>query len=202
VNHRRNSARPTYRADFQIAHPSFMASTIWAAVLTIAVILGSLALSCVAPLSALAVALAGTLGLRASLGLMALVWLVNQAIGYTLFHFPRTANSFCWGLAIGVAALLIVPVARAVIRITARWSVWLRLVLALIATLAIYETSLWAFALVLGGRDTFTLAIISQVALINSAWLLGIVVLNEIVAVLCKPWLGRIPMLVRPAACT
>jgi hypothetical protein len=161
------------------------------------VILGSLALSCVAPLCALAVALSATLELRGSLGVMTLVWLVNQAIGYTLFHFPRTANSFGWGLAIGIAALLIVIVARPVMRRTLRWSAWFRLGVTLVATLAVYETTLWMAAFILGGRDMFTLPIVLQVAGSNAAWLLAIVVLNEVVAALCKPWLGRIPMVGR-----
>ena len=196
---RYHSTQASCGADFQIANPSFMASSIWAAALTLAVILGSLALSCVAPLSALAVALAGTLGLRASLGVMTLVWLVNQAIGFTLFHFPRTANSFEGGLAIGLAALLVVVVAGTVMRRASRWSVWSRLCLALVATIAVYEAALFGAAFILGGRDMFTLAIVSQVALINGAWLLAIIVLNEIVAALCRPWLGRMPMIVRPA---
>jgi hypothetical protein len=165
--------------------------------LTLAVILGSLALSCVAPLAALAVALSTTLGLRASLGVMTLVWLINQAIGFTLFHFPRTANSFWWGLAIGVAAWWIVFVARAIVRGASPGSRWWRLCVALIATIAVYEVTLFAAAMLLGGRDMFTLPIVSQVALINAAWLLAIVGLNEIVAALCKPWLGRMPMVIR-----
>ena len=52
-------------------------------------------------------------------------------------------------------------------------------------------------ALILGGRDMFALPIVLQVALINAAWLLAIVVLNEIVAAFCKPWLGRMPMVIR-----
>jgi len=191
------ATRPSYGVDFQIAYPSFMANSIWAAILTLAVILGSLALSCVAPLAALAVALSATLGLRASLGVMTLVWLINQAIGFTLFHFPRTANSFWWGLAIGIAALSIVFVARAIMRGASRRSRRLRLCIALVAAIAVYELALFAAALMLGGREMFTLPIVSQVALINAAWLLAIVVLNEIVAALCKPWLGRIPMVIR-----
>ena len=192
-------ADASYNSDFQVSHPSFMASSVWAVVLTLAVILGSLALSCVAPLCALAVALATTLGLRASLSVMALVWVVNQAIGFTLFHFPRTANSLWWGLAIGIAALSIVIVARAAMRRTSHWSPWLRVCLALIASIAFYEAVLFGAASILGGRDMFTLSIVSQVALINAAWLLAIVVLNEIIAAICKPWLGRMPMVVRPA---
>jgi hypothetical protein len=187
----------SYSADFQVAHPSFMASSIWAAVLTLAVILGSLVLSCVAPLGALAVALATTLGLRASLSVMTLVWLVNQAVGFTLFHFPRTPNSFGWGLAIGIAALLIVIVARAVMRWTARWNGLLRICVALVVAIAVYQAALFAATFVLGGRDMFTVSIVRLVALSNCAWLLAIVGLNEIVAALCKPWLGRMPMVVR-----
>jgi hypothetical protein len=193
------STRASYSTDFQIAHPSFMASSIWAAVLTLAVILGSLALSCVAPLSALAVALSATLELRASLGVMTLVWFVNQVIGFTLFHFPQTADTIGRGLASGLAALLIVVVARAITRRASSWSGWLRLCVALVATIAVYEVALFAAAMILGGRDMFTLPIVSQVALINAAWLLAIVVLNEIVAAVCKPWLGRMPMVVRSA---
>jgi hypothetical protein len=195
---RRNRLSVTsYGADFQIAHPSFMASSIWAAVLTLAVILGSLALSCVAPLCALAVALSATLGLRASFGVMTLVWLVNQAVGYTLFHFPRTANSFGWGLAIGIGALMITIVTRAVMRRTSRRSAWFRLGSTLLATLAVYEVVLWAASFILGGRDMFTVPIVLQVAGINAAWLLAIVILNEVVAAFCKPWLGRMPMVGR-----
>jgi len=196
------SNQPSYHADFQIAHPSFMASSVWAAILTLAVILGSLALSCVAPLAALAVALTATLGLRASLGVMTLVWLVNQAIGFTLFHFPRTANSFWWGLAIGVAALLVVCVARAIMRGASRLNRWWRLCVTLVAAIVVYELALFEAALILGGRDMFTLPIVSQVALMNVAWLLAIIVLNEIVAALCKPWLGRIPMVLRSPGLT
>lgn len=179
-----------------------MASSVWAAVLTLAVILGSLALSCVAPLSALAVALGATLGLRASLSAMTLVWLVNQATGFTLFHFPRTANSLGWGLAIGIAALLTVMAARVVMRWTGRWNALLRLCVALIGTIAVYQAALFAATFVLGGRDMFSVSIVRLVAQINCAWLLAIVGLNEIVAALCKPWLGRIPMVAKSPGLT
>jgi hypothetical protein len=194
------STQPAYSADFQVAHPSFMASSIWVAILTLWVILGSLVLSCVAPLSALAVALAATLGLRASLSVMTLVWLVNQAIGFTVFHFPPTANTIGRGLASGVAALSIVLVARAIMRSASRWDAWLRLCAPLVGAIAVYEVALFSAALILGGLDMFALPIVLQVALINAAWLLAIVVLNEIAAAVCRPWLGRMPMIVRSLA--
>ena len=92
-------------ADFQIAHPSFLASLTWMLILTLAAIGVTFALSCVTPFAALAVALAGTIGLRASLRIMMVVWFANQVIGFGLFHFPLTVNAFLWGMAIGGASV-------------------------------------------------------------------------------------------------
>ena len=84
-------------ADFQIAHPSFLANLIWMLILALAAIGVTFALSCVTPFAALAVALAGTIGLRASLRIVIVVWFANQVIGFGFFHFPRTPNTFLWG---------------------------------------------------------------------------------------------------------
>src|ERR1700676_3626280 len=111
-----------YDADFQIAHPSFMASFIWMMILTLAVIGGTFALSCVTPFAALAVALAGTVGVRASLRIMGVVWLANQGIGVGFFHFPRTANTCLWGVAIGGAALATIIVASVVMKYGSSWA--------------------------------------------------------------------------------
>ena len=77
------------------------ARLIWMVILTIAVIGATFALSCVTPFAALAVALAGTVGLRASLRVVTVVWFANQVIGFVFFHFPLTANAFLWAIAIG-----------------------------------------------------------------------------------------------------
>jgi phosphate/sulfate permease len=63
----------------------------WATILTIAAISASLALSCVTPFAALAVALAGTVGLRQSLRVVAIVWLANQFVGlcFSIFRSRR-----------------------------------------------------------------------------------------------------------------
>jgi hypothetical protein len=57
--------------------------------------------------------------------------------------------------------------------------------------------TLLAAAVFLGGFETFRPAIVAQLALINAVSLVGMVVLNEVLAALCRPWLGRIPRLVR-----
>jgi hypothetical protein len=184
-------------ADFQIAHPSFMASFIWTMILTLAVIGATFALSCVTPFAALAVALAGTVGMRASLRVMIAVWLANQIIGFGFFHFPRTPNTFLIGITIGGAAVVATIVASVVLKRMRSQSALLRLGVALLVSFGIYELTLFAAVVFLGDVETFQPAIVAQLGFINAASLVGMVVLNEIAAALCRPWLGRIPRLIR-----
>jgi hypothetical protein len=190
------SGGPVY-ADLQIAHPSLMASFIWTLILTLAVIGATFALSCVTPFVALAVALAGTIGLRASLRVVIVVWFANQLIGFGFFHFPRIPNTFLWGAAIGGAAIVTTIAASLVMKYGSSWATPLRLGIALLLSFAVYEMTLLGAAVLLGGLETFRPAIVAQLAFINAVSLVGIVVLNEVAAALCRPWLGRIPRLVR-----
>jgi hypothetical protein len=196
ITRKRWSDRPC-DADFQIAHPSFMASFIWTLILTLAVIGATFALSCVTPFAALAVALAGTIGLRASLRVVIVVWFANQVIGFGFFHFPRTPNTFLWGVAIGGAAIVTTIAASLVMKYGSSWATPLRLGVALLVSFAVYELTLLPAGVFLSGLDTFRPSIIAQLAWINAASLVAMIVLNEIVAVLFKPWLGRIPRLAR-----
>lgn len=186
-----------YDADFQIAAPSFMANFIWLLVLTLAVVGATVALSCVTPFAALAVALAGTVGLRASLRMMTAVWLANQVIGFGLFHFPRMLDTFLIGIAIGVAAVAGTIAAWMVLNRMRSRHVLLRLGVALLASFATYELTLLAAVAFLGDLETFRPAILAELGLVNAVSLVGMVALNELLAALCRPWLGRIPRLVR-----
>jgi hypothetical protein len=183
-------------ADFQISHPSFMANFIWLLILTMAAVGVTIALSCVTPFAALAVALAGTVGLRASLRVMITVWLANQAIGFGWFHFPRTPDTFLVGIAIGGAAVLGLIGAWAVLNRTRTWPVFFRLVAALLVSFGIYEVTLFAAVVFLGDLETFRPAVVAQLGFINAVSLAGMVILNELLAALCRPWLGRIPRLI------
>ena len=186
-----------YDADFQIAHPSFLASVIWMLILTLAAIGVTFALSCVTPFAALAVALAGTIGLRASLRIVIVVWFANQVIGFGFFHFPRTPNTLLWGAAIGGAAIATTIAASLVMKYASSLATPLRMGSALLLSFAVFEVTLLGAAVLLGGFETFRSAIVAQLAFINAVSLVGIVVLNEVAAALCRPWLGRIPRLVR-----
>jgi len=186
-----------YDADFQIAHPSFMANFIWLLILTLAVVGATVALSCVTPFAALAVALAGTVGLRASLRVMIVVWLANQIIGFGLFHYPRTPDTFLMGIAIGGAAIAGTIAAWAVLNRMRTRPVLLRLGVALLASFATYELALVAPVMFLGDVETLRPAILAKLGIVNAVSLIGMIALNEILAALCRPCLGRIPRFVR-----
>ena len=192
-----NDSNQTPGADFQIAYPSMLSSFVWLMVLLVAVVVGTFVLSCVTPFAALAVALAGTVGLRTALGTMALVWFTNQVMGFFLFGFPWTPGVFLWGLMIGAAALLATVVAERALRHAPARNAPARLGLALLGGFVMYEIALLPAAWWFSSWEMFTPAIIAQLAFINAVWLIGMVVLNEVAAALCRPWLGRIPRLIR-----
>ena len=142
-------------------------------------------------------ALAGTAGWRASLRVVAIVWLANQIVGFVFFHFPLTATTFLWGIAIGVAALVTTTVAFVVMKYAAGFATVLRLGISLLVSFGVYEMILLFAAVFLGGFETFRVSIVAQLAWVNAASLVGMIVLNEVAAVLCRPWLGRMPRLAR-----
>jgi len=193
---RNGSTQAPCGADFQIAHPSLFSSFVWLVLLIVAVVVGSFVLSCVTPFAALAIALAGTVALRTALSTMALVWFTNQALGFFLLGFPWTPSVFVWGLMIGAAALLATFVAEKALKHAPSGNAPARLGLALLLSFVMYEVALLPAALWFSGWEMFTPAIVAQLAFINTVWLVGMVLLNEVAAAFCKPWIGRTPRLV------
>jgi hypothetical protein len=173
-----------------------MASFIWTTTLTLAAVGATIALSCVTPFAALAVALAGTVGLGASLRVMIGVWLANQLIGFGLFHFPRTPDAVLIGIVIGGAAVMATIAASFVLKQMRLHPVLLQLGVAFLTSFAIYELTLFVPVVFLGDLETFRPALVAQLGLINAVSLAGLIALNEVLAAWCRPWLGRIPRLV------
>src|SRR6201996_4268853 len=78
--------------------------------------LASFALACATPFAAFAVIAAAMLPLQAALLAVTGAWLVNQAIGFGLLHYPIDTNTMLWGFAIGAAALAATAMSAAVLR--------------------------------------------------------------------------------------
>jgi hypothetical protein len=170
------------------ARSSTLVTKLWLAILAVAAVGGSLALICVAPFAAFAVATAGTLRLRSALGAMSVIWLANQAVGFAVLGYPWTLNTVLWGLGIGAAAVLATLAAAGVLGRFRPSPVWLRLPLAFGTAFVVYEVALLAVAFVLGSGNVFAPALLGRLALIDAAWLGGLVLVHALLAAWVQPW--------------
>lgn len=179
------------------ANASTLVTRLWPAILAMAAVGGSLALTCVAPFAAFAVATAGTLRLRSALGTMAVIWLANQAVGFGALGYPWTLNTVLWGLAIGAAAGLATLAASGTLHRFRSSEGWLRLPLAFGTAFVVYEMAVMAVSPVLGSGDVFAPALLGRLALIDAAWLGGLVLVHAVLAAWCPPWSGATSRLAR-----
>jgi hypothetical protein len=179
------------------ADASTLVTMLWPTILAVAAVGGSLALTCVAPFAAFAVATAGTLRLRSALGTMAVIWLANQAVGFGALGYPWTFNTVLWGLAIGAAAVLATLAASGALRHFRSSAGWLRLPLAFGTAFVVYEVAIMAISLILGSGDVFAPALLGRLALIDAAWLGGLVLLHEVLAAWVQHWRGAMSRLAR-----
>jgi hypothetical protein len=98
--------RPAGRSTGTLSENRDWRHPLWLALLVSASVVFSLGLACAAPFTAFGAAAALTLSRRDALVLVMSVWLANQPVGFTLLHYPWTANAFAWGVALGVVAVL------------------------------------------------------------------------------------------------
>jgi len=157
---------------------------------------GSLAFACIMPFAALAAFAAETQRPRAALGTMALIWAANQVVGFAFLQYPFDASTLMWGLAILVAALLATGAACFVVARLGSMRRWQRLGLAFAAAFAVYELALLVPSLFTGESANFTLDLVLDLALLDLAWLAGLVALNEILVRLGWP---KLTSLILPA---
>jgi hypothetical protein len=149
--------------------------------LTLACTLASLVFACTTPFAAFAVMAATALPVPAALVVMTAVWIVNQAIGFGVLHYPLDNATLLWGFAIGAAALAGTMAAEAALRLARRASAVLKFGLAMAAAFGVYQLALLAVVPFLGGGEGFTAEIVAHVALTNIVWLVGLVATAETV---------------------
>ncbi len=135
----------------------------------------SLAFTCAAPFAALAAIAARHQAPRDAMLSVGLAWIANQAIGYGLLNYPHDANSYNWGLAIGIAAL---AGGYAAIVVNTRLQGWLALPAGFVIAFVAYQAALWlsaqAFGLLSAESGAFSQAVILDVGRTN---LIGFAVL-------------------------
>ena len=152
---------------------------IWAAAVSGASILFSLALACATPFAAIATAAGANMSRRGALLLTGMAWLANQGVGYLVLGYPTTWDSFAWGGAIGVAAAL---ATGAVLLLREKVQSGISTVVAgFVLAFVVYEFVLFAAtALLPSGEEAFSLDVIVQILWPNVLALVGLVVLHRI----------------------
>ncbi len=142
--------------------------------------LASFAFACATPFAAFAVVAAAMLPWRPALLVVTAAWLVNQAIGFGVLHYPLDRNTVLWGFGIGVAALIATGASKLTLASLPRVASPVALGSALIGAYAAYEVALFALTPLLGGAGSFTLAIIARLGLMSAVWLIGLVAASEV----------------------
>jgi hypothetical protein len=153
----------------------------WMVILTAATIASSLVFACATPFVALATLAALCMNRRDAFIVTGLTWVANQAVGYGFLHYPHTWDSFAWGIAIGVAAMIATALAVEVGSVLRRFG-WLLTVLAsFTAAFAGYEITLYTVTAVLpSDASAFSVAVVFYILKVNVVALGGLLALQYI----------------------
>ena len=169
------------------AQPSAPADVVrrwaWIGLLGSASIGFSLVFACAMPFVALVTLAALTMSRRDALIVTAAVWLANQAVGYAILDYPRTFDSYAWGVAIGIATLLALAVARAIGERFERSGPFVSTGLAFLSSFAVYELALYAASFVLASSDmAFSWATVGYILQVNALGLGSLIVFRLVAA--------------------
>jgi hypothetical protein len=161
---------------------------LWILLLTAASVFVTLGMACATPFAALATLAALHMSRRDGLALIGIAWLADQAVGYGLLGYPRTANSVAWGVILGVGAVVALLAARALAdRVRAR-GVVVAGAAAFAGGFVAYQVVLVAATAVLAsGAEAFSLPIVGWVLRVNLLSLAGLLVLYRLAV-----WIGLV----------
>lgn len=156
---------------------------VWLGLLISASVAFSIGLACAAPFAAFAAAAALTLSRRDALVLVTSVWFANQLVGFTVLHFPWTANTFAWGVALGVVAVLATLVSQWAVKHSIDAPRAVSVAVTFLGAFVVYEAAVFAISVgLLGGAEVFTGAIQTRIFAINAAAFIGLLALKRLAA--------------------
>ena len=167
------------------SHASWRTRLAWLAAFVGASLVFSLGLGCEVPL----VAFAALCGLRQSrreaLLFVSIVWLTDELVGFTAWHYPVGFAGFGWAVAIGAAILAATWAAGAVAR---RATSAVGSVSAFISAFAVFEALLWVVSMAAGAmtKQAFAPVILAEVLGVNAATFAGLLAVRAL-----KPHTGR-----------
>jgi hypothetical protein len=161
---------------------------LWILLLTAASVFVTLGMACATPFAALATLAALHMSRRDGLALIGIAWVADQAIGYGLLSYPRTANSFAWGVILGVGAFAALVAAQALVdRLRDRGAV-LAGGLGFAGAFVAYQAVLVAATAALAsGSEALSLPIVGSVLRVNLLSLAGLLILYRLAV-----WIGLV----------
>ena len=133
------------------------------------------------PLVGFAVLAGNTLPRKRAIATASTIWLANQLYGFTIRQYPQTAESFTWGLVMGIGTLIVTYL----VTLLPRWiplnfrGYLLRLTLGIVGGYAFYEGAIVAIAQLMGGHG-FTAAILWRIFVKNAIWAAGLSAVHSI----------------------
>jgi len=158
-----------------------MRHLIWSALLVSGGVGLSLGFACATPLAAFAAAAALTVPRRGALALILAVWFANQFVGFAALGYPLTADTFEWGVALGVVAVLATLAAQwAAARLTGA-ARGVGYAAAFLLAFAVYEAALFIVSIAwLGGAEVYSAAVQGRIFAINAVAFAGLLVLHRL----------------------
>lgn len=148
----------------------------WPILLTTAGCLGNISYTCTLPFVCVGILTGTTLTRQKAVISTLLIWFANQVFGYTLHQYPRTPDSFAWGLVLGVATLLVSLGSsyRPLFTQSHLKGNYLWILFLAIAGFLGFQGLLLLAGIFLGGSHGMTLAIYRDLWLSNLIWTGGI----------------------------
>jgi hypothetical protein len=161
---------------------------LWILLLTAASVFVTLGMACATPFAALAALAALHMSRRDGLALVGIAWLADQAVGYGLLQYPRTAGSVAWGVILGVAAVVALLAARVLAeRLRARGLLGAGAA-AFAGAFVAYQAVLVASTATLpSGAEALSLPVVGWVLRVNLLSLAGLLILYRLAL-----WIGLV----------
>lgn len=161
---------------------------LWIFLLTAASVFVTLGMACATPFAALATLAALHMSRRDGLALIGIAWLADQAVGYGVLGYPRSANSAAWGVILGVGAFAALLAAQALAdRVRARGGVVAGAAAFAGAFVAYQAVLVAATAVLASGAEAVSLPIVAWVLRVNLLSLAGLLILHRLAA-----WVGLV----------
>ena len=176
--------------------PAGWRRALWLGLLVAAGVGFTLVLACAMPFAALGTVAALTLPRREGLLLTGATWLANQIVGFVVLHYPWTADTLAWGLALGLVAVLTTLSAQALTRRLDGHGVIVAALAGFTVAFVVYEGALFLIAAtLLGGTEDFMPSIVGYIFEINLAACAGLLLLSGLARIIAP---AVAPPLLRP----